>query len=78
MVLGPFPERKGPRLPGRNPATPKTTLMRYLVKRGRRVYWKPQDRFLIHIVKLLSRNHQCRMIRYLSTRVPLNGGGRAL
>jgi hypothetical protein len=22
MVLGPFPERKGPRLPGRNPATP--------------------------------------------------------
>jgi len=21
MVLGPFPERKGPRLPGRNPAT---------------------------------------------------------
>jgi len=22
MVLGPFPERKGPRLPGRNPAIP--------------------------------------------------------
>jgi hypothetical protein len=28
MVLGPFAETKGPRLPGRNPATPNITLKR--------------------------------------------------
>ncbi len=38
-------------------------------------FWKSQDRFLRHIVKLLGRNHQCHMIRYLSMRVPLNRGG---
>ena len=30
MVLGPFAETKGPRLPGRNPATQKNTLTREL------------------------------------------------
>jgi hypothetical protein len=38
MVLGPFAETKGSRLPGRNPATQKNTLTQELVKQVRRNY----------------------------------------
>jgi hypothetical protein len=34
MVLGPFAETKGPRLPGRNPATQKSTVIREFSKKG--------------------------------------------
>jgi hypothetical protein len=59
MVLGPFAETKGPRLPGRNPATQKITLIRELgdtraIRSPASVFFtgKPQDGFPIHIVKL--------------------------
>ena len=58
MVLGPFAETKGPRLPGRNPATQNLTLTPELGTPARCVYLpvlfpgNPQDGFLIHIVKL--------------------------
>jgi len=37
MVLGPFAETKGPRLPGRDPATSKTVWIWSFDKRVRRV-----------------------------------------
>jgi hypothetical protein len=56
--LGPFAGTKGPRLPGRNPATQNSMLTRELVTHVRGIHLlalfpgNPLDGFPIHIVKL--------------------------
>ncbi len=49
MVLGPFAERKGPRLPGRNPATQKITLTQEPAKKTAKF---PANVFFLEIINL--------------------------
>ncbi len=64
MVLGPFAGTKGPRLPGRNPATSNITLTQELGTHLRGVNLptffrsNPQEGYSIHIVKLEGQNHK--------------------
>ena len=55
MVLAPFAETKGARLPGRNPATPKITMIRELDKKERLIH-RP-TRLIWKISKYISEKH---------------------
>jgi hypothetical protein len=71
MVLAPFAGTKGARLPGRNPAIQKITVIRNSVKMRdsftdqRSSTGKSQDAFPITMILLYGQNHKFGMIRFL-------------
>jgi hypothetical protein len=68
MVLAPFAETKGARLPGRTPATQNITVIREFGKRSDSFTdqgfspGKSQDTFPINMRLLYGQNHNLRMI----------------
>ena len=69
MVLGPFAETKGPRLPGRNPATQKSTVIQEFS--AKEASYSPRNASQLENLKIhfdkhdmaIGPNHKFRMIR---------------